>query len=95
MVRGFFNVPYFVWTVIALIIAGIFVYIWPRSALIEPSAGFRYFIVRWGHALTWLLLGISFFLRGIGSEMNGGSSFFALAGGLTYLLFLVMTFVIK
>jgi len=45
--------------------------------------------------LTWLLLAINFFMRGISSDLNGGASFFALAGGVMYLLFLTMTFVVK
>jgi hypothetical protein len=94
MITGFLNIPYFAWTVLALIVAGIFVYIWPHEAVTE-TAGFRYFIVRWGHALTWVLLAVSFFLRGLGPDLNGGSSFFALAGGGMYFLFMVMTFVVK
>jgi hypothetical protein len=94
MITGFLNLPYFAWTILALIIAGIFVYIWPRKA-VTVTTGFRFFIIRWGHALTWVLLAISFFLRGVGADLNGGSSFFALAGGVMYLLFMVMTFVVK
>ena len=94
MIKGFFNIPYFAWAVVALIIAGIFVYVWPHKAVTE-AAGFRYFVIRWGHALTWLLLAVSFFLRGIGPELNGGASFLALSGGLMYLLFIVMTFIVK
>ena len=95
MIKGILNIPYFVWSVLALLLAIVWVYVWPHQAVTVPSAGFRNFVVRWGHSLTWLLLAISFFLRGIGPELNGGSSFFALAGGVTYLLFMAMTFVIK
>jgi hypothetical protein len=94
MIKGFLNIPYFVWTVAALVVAGIFVYVWPHKAVTETT-GFRYFVIRWGHALTWLMLAVSFFLRGIGPELNEGSSFFALAGGLMYLLFMMMNFVVK
>ena len=94
MIKGFLNLPYFVWAMIALVIAGIFIYIWPHKA-VTVTTGFRYFVVRWGHSLTWLLLAMSFFLRGIGPDLNGGSSFFALAGGVMYLLFMTMTFVVK
>lgn len=94
MIKGFLNLPYFAWTAIALVIAVFFVYIWPRKA-VTLNTGIRYFIIRWGHGLTWLLLAISFYLRGIGPELNGGSSFFALAGGVMYPLFMVMTFVVK
>ena len=95
MIKGPLNIPYFAWTVVALVIAGVFVYIWPHKAVTASSAGFRYFIIRWGHSLTWVLLALSFFLRGMGPALNGGSSFFALAGGLMYLLFMLMTFVMK
>ena len=94
MITGFLNLPYFAWTAIALVIAGIFVYIWLHKA-VTVTTGFRYLVIRWGHALTWVLLAISFLLRGIGPDLNGGSSFFALAGGLVYLLFMMMTFVVK
>jgi hypothetical protein len=94
MIKGFLNIPYLIWTALALGIAGIFTHIWPAKA-VTVTSGFRYFIIRWGHALTWILLAVSFFLRGIGPDLNGGSSFFALAGGMMYLLFMVMTFVIK
>ncbi len=95
MIKGFLNLPYFAWAALALVIAIIFVYVWPRKAVTGPSAGFRYFIIRWGHALTWVFLALSFFLRGLGPELNGGSSFFALAGGAVYFLFILMTFVLK
>lgn len=94
MIKGFLNIPYFAWTAIALVIAVIFVYIWPHKA-VTATTGFRYFVIRWGHALTWLLLAISFLLRGVGPELNGGASFFAFAGGLVYLLFMLMTFMMK
>jgi len=94
MITGFLNIPYFAWALIALVVAGIFVYIWPRKK-VTVSTSFRYFLIRWGLGLTWLLLAVSFLLRGIGPDLNGGSSFFALAGGVMYLLFMVMTFVVK
>lgn len=94
MIKGFLNLPYFVWTAIALVIAVIFVYVWPRKA-VTASAGFRYFVIRWGHALTWVLLAVSFLLRGINSSFNGIANLVAAAGGLTYLLFMVMTFAVR
>ncbi len=94
MFKGFLNIPYFAWTALALIVAGVFVYVWPHKA-VTVTTGFRYFIIRWGHALTWVLLAVSFFLRGFGPALNGGSSFFAFASGVMYLLFMLMMFVVK
>lgn len=87
---------YFAWAAVALILAGIFVYVWPHKA-VTVTTGFRYFVIRWGHSLTRLLLAVSFSqsVRGPGPELNGGASFLALAGGLIYLLFIVTAFIIK
>jgi len=94
MINGFFGLPWFLWAGLALFIAVVYSFVWPSEAATE-NTGFRYFILRWGHALTWLLLTINFVMRGIGSDLNGGASFFALAGGVTYVLFLSMTYVVK
>ena len=94
MIKGWFNLPWFLWAVLAIVLAVVWVYVGPHTKL-TPIPGFRYFVIRWGHSLTWFLLAISFFLRGMGPELNGGASFFAFTGGLIYLLFIVMTFVVK
>ncbi len=94
MIQGFLNLPYFAWTAIALVIAVIFVFIWPQKA-VTTTTGFRYFVIRWGHTLTWVLLAINFGLRGIDPSFNGIANLFAAAGGVMYLLFMTMTFAVK
>ena len=59
------------------------------------TTGFRFFILRWGHALTWTLLAVNFLLRGVSPSLNGVANLIALAGALMYVLFIVMTFVMK
>jgi hypothetical protein len=94
VINGWLNLPWFLWATLALIAAVVWVFVWPRKA-VTTTTGFRYFVIRWGHPLTWILLAVSFLLRGMGPELNGGSSFLALAGGLMYMVFMVMTFVIN
>lgn len=94
MIEGFFGIPWFVWAAVALAIAVIYTFVWPRNA-VAASTGFRFFVLRWGHALTWVLLGINFLLRGVSPNLNGAATLFALAGGAMYLLFLAMTYVVK
>lgn len=94
MIRGFLGLPWFVWAMLALIVATIYTFVWPQKAVTEP-AGFRFLIVRWGHALTWLLLTVNFVLRGISPSLGGAANMVALGGGLIYLLFLLSTFVVK
>jgi hypothetical protein len=94
MIKGFLNLPWFLWAAAALIIAVVFAFVWPQNEALG-AAGFRFFIIRWGHTLTWILLGVNFILRGISPDLNGVANLFALAGGIVYLLFIVMTFVVK
>ena len=94
MIKGFLNIPYLVWTALALVLAGIFDHVWPHRA-VTATTGFRYFVVRYGHSLTWILLALSFFLRGVSPSLNGVANLIAASGGLVYLLFMVMTFVVK
>jgi len=94
MIKGFLDVPWFVWAALALLLAIVWIYVGPHTK-IPATSGFRYFIIRWGHSLTWVLLAVSFFLRGINPSLNGIANLIAAAGGITYLTFIVMTFVIK
>ena len=94
MIRGFLNVPWFVWAGLALVVAVVYSFVWPQKAAIT-STGFRFFILRWGHALTWILLAVNFLLRGLSPSLNNVANIVALAGGLMYVLFMVMAFVVR
>jgi hypothetical protein len=94
MIKGFLNLPWFLWAALALIVAVIYSFVWPHKAGIATT-GFRFFILRWGHTLTWFLLAINFLLRGLSPSLNGAANLIALAGGLMYVLFIVVTFVVK
>ena len=94
MIKGFLNLPWFTWAVIALIIAVVYSFVWPQKAA-QLATGLRFFVIRWGHALVWLLLAIYFVLRGISPSMNGFANLIALAGGVLYLVFMLMSFVVK
>lgn len=94
MIKGFLDLPWFVWAGLALIIAAVYSFIWLQKTGITVN-GFRFFILRWGHAITWMLLAINFLLRGVSSSLNGAADIIALAGGLAYFLFMIMAFVVK
>ena len=93
MIKGFLNLPWFAWAALALIVAVVYSFVWPQKAL--TMEGFRFFVIRWGHAVTWLLLAINFILRGISPSLNGVANLVALAGAAMYFLFIAMSFVIK
>jgi hypothetical protein len=94
MIKGFLNLPWFVWAGLALVVAVAYSFVWPQKAAIAAT-GFRFFILRWGHALTWVLLAINFLLRGLSPSLNGVANILALAGGLMYALFIVLAFVVR
>jgi hypothetical protein len=94
MIKGFLNLPWFGWAGIALIIAVIYYFVWPQNA-VTSSTGFRFLVIRYAHMLTWILISINFFLRGISPSYNGAANLIAATGGLVYLLFMIMTFVVK
>ena len=47
MIKGFLNLPWFVWAVISLLIAIVL----PQEEALGAT-GFRFFVIRWGHTLT-------------------------------------------
>jgi hypothetical protein len=94
MIKGFLNLPWFLWAALALVVAVVYSFVWPNKN-VTLTSGFTFFVLRWGHALVWLLLATNFFLRGLSPSLNSLANVIALIGGLLYVLFLVMTFVVK
>lgn len=92
MIKGFLNLPWFVWAALAFVVALVYTFVWPHRN-VTSTTDFRYFIIRWGHALVWALLAINFVLRGISPSWNGVANVFALAGAVVYFLFITMTFI--
>lgn len=94
MIKGYLNLPWFAWAGIALIVALIYTFVWPKDRIADLT-GFRFLVLRWNHALTWLLISINFILRGLDPKFSSTANMIAATGGLIYLLFLVMTFIVK
>ena len=94
MIKGFLNLPWLVWAGIALVVAVIYTFIWPKDRIADLT-GFRFLVLRWAHALTWYLLAVNFLLRGLDPKFSGIANLVAASGGLIYLLFITMTFIVK
>lgn len=94
MIKGFLNLPWLLWAGIAFIIAVIYTFVWPHKAAAEAE-GFRFFILRWGHALVWILLTINLLLRGVDPSYDSVANWLGLVAGLIYILFVVTSFVMK
>ncbi len=59
----FLGFSWYVWGSLCLIIAAIYTVLWPRSRQGVERSLWRYIVLRWFHALVWLLLAASCFLR--------------------------------
>ena len=88
MQAKFIGVPFAVWGILWLIVALIWVFVWPADKAAALS-GARFLILRWGHALVWLLLAIAAFVTGF--DVLGGARLgqpVALASLIVYLAFM-------
>jgi hypothetical protein len=77
---------------LCLVVAAIYLAVWPRpsrasGALARPP--WRQFVLRWFHALVWVLLALSCFIQAsqiAGSGVVGGV--LAVLAGLMYLIYM-------
>ena len=69
----FLGLPWFVWGLLCLVVAAVYVAVWPKNAgLVPVRPVWRHVVLRWFHTLVWVLLGASCFVRP--SQAFGGSA---------------------
>ena len=82
-----------IWTAlgsVCLIVAAIYGVFWPRPKPGTLRPRWRQVVLRWGHTAVWLVLALSFFIRGADTPgIAGQANVLALAGGLLYAVFIV------
>lgn len=82
------GLPLFVWGLACLALAIVWVIVWPRDHL-TTTGGWQFVILRWFHALTWLLLAIAAFVAYV--DLLGGlgsARLIAFAALIVYLIFI-------
>jgi hypothetical protein len=94
MNQGFYGLSWYAWAGITLALTVLYIFLWPKQRA-EGHTGFRFLIMRWGHALVWVLLTVNFILRGLSSSLAGAASIIALIALAMYIVFLVLTFAIN
>ena len=82
-----FGVPLVIWGALCLVLTAVWIVVWPHD---KASAvdGLRFLILRWFHALVWLLLAIAAFIAAF--NVLGGAStsrIVAFLALMTYLVF--------
>lgn len=75
----------FVWAAACLALAVVWIFVWPSDRAGANRSGLHFLVLRWGHALCWLLLAVSCFVRGMRGE--GPANLLALAALGVYALF--------
>lgn len=89
MEAKFLGFSWGIWGGLCLGIALIYSFIWPKNRISgQKVTAFRYFILRWFHALMWVLLGISCFTR-LFHFPEQVSNLIAICGFGVYVIFLV------
>ncbi|CAN5893323.1 hypothetical protein BH24DEI2_BH24DEI2_28230 [soil metagenome] len=79
-----------VWTGLCLAVTVLYLFLWPQQKVTADTALARHFVLRFCHALVWLLLAVSFWLRGL-DGLDGGvtaANRVALAALVAYLVFI-------
>jgi hypothetical protein len=85
----FLGVPWFAWGLLCFVVAVIFTVIWPCGKRPGKARALQSLILRWFHALVWVLLAVSFLLRE--GKVLGGSAtanVLALLALFVYLIFM-------
>ncbi len=78
-----------VWALFCVGIAGAYALVWPASKVTAGTTALRYFILRWGHSATWVLLALSFGVRGATTRWSSRiANLLAVVALLTYAAFL-------
>ncbi len=91
---GFLGIAWLIWSCVALGIAILFAIIAPSKETQRRTTGLRFFVLRWFHSIVWLLLALSFFLRG--ANLPGTTSaadLVALLALAAYLVFIANLFI--
>ena len=85
---GLLGVNWAVWGGVCLLVAAIYTLVWPRPRQAACPA-WRRAVLRWAHALVWLALGVSCFLRAADSSaVADAANALALLAALLYVVFM-------
>jgi hypothetical protein len=82
-----------VWVMTCLALSLLYVRIWPRQKAVGLGRGARFLVLRWFHALVWLLLAIAVGVHATsGNTAYWAASAIALLALAVYVVFVVVSF---
>ena len=85
LTAGLLGVPWLVWGGVCLVVAAVYVVVWPRPRQTGPA--WRRAVLRWAHALVWLALAGSCLVRAASGPSLAADAL-AQAAALLYVAFL-------
>jgi len=80
------GIPYSIWGVVCLAFSALWAVFWPADRAASTS-GLRRLVLRWGHALCWLLLAAAAFALATGPGGLSAAGVLGLAALASYLAF--------
>jgi hypothetical protein len=82
-----------VWVMVCLALSVLYVRIWPRQKAAGLRRGARYLVLRWFHALVWVLLAIAVGVHAAsGNTAYWAASAIALLALAVYIVFIFVSF---
>lgn len=84
-----FGVPVFVWGGLCLLLTILWIFVWPNNR-VAPADRLRYIVLRWFHALVWLILAVAAFIAGF--DLFGGQSTAKPTALLSLIVYLIFMF---
>lgn len=85
----FLGLPLALWGLLCLLLALVWLRVWPADR-VSPGDGARFIVLRWFHALTWLLLALAVFSAALRVADGALARPLAFAALLVYLVFLAV-----
>ncbi|MBA3748305.1 MAG: hypothetical protein H0W96_12565 [Solirubrobacterales bacterium] len=86
MAAGFIGVSWLAWAGVAAVAALLFTVIQiPKQT--PHTTGLTHFVLRWAHSITWLLLALSFLIRGLAPDLTTLADAVGLMGLGAYIAF--------
>lgn len=86
MDEKFLGVPLVVWSALCLVLTVVWIIFWPSDKT-AATAGIRFVILRWFHALVWLFLALAAFLAAF--HLLGGPAVARAVAFLALIIYLV------
>ncbi len=74
MALGWLGLPWWVWVAGAAVVGLAFTRVYPRAQFAAAAGAGQRFALRWGHALVWALLALSFVVRAVMPLRGAGAA---------------------